>query len=480
MRLKVGHKLFLTLLAATSLVVAVLAGLVGWSVERGFTRYVEARQHERIESLVEQLAEVYAEDGSWDRLAANPRRWRMTLRGVPYLHARATPQLPWPRNEPRRWPPETEHQPPHRNPRFVPLELRVMLLDATRTLVYGRKDAQGQLNLWPIEVEGQVVGYLGVASGPTWERAGDLQFIQRLSQRLWLLAALVVLCSALLAAPVSKHLVRRLRRVIAGTEALAAGRYETRVPAESSDELGDLARDFNALAEALERTDRLRCEWMGDVAHELRTPLAVLRAEIEAVQDGVRPLDRQAADSLHTEVMRLTRLVEDLYQLAMSDLGALSTHKQRVRPADVLQADVQVLAGKFAERNIQVTSALTPVANAEVYADADRLSQLFRNLLQNSLCYTDSGGRLDITGTRIHQALCLDFQDSAPGVAATDLPRLFERFFRVERSRSRHHGGAGIGLALCRRIVEAHGGTIEAQAAPLGGLRILIRLPLAP
>jgi signal transduction histidine kinase len=204
---------------------------------------------------------------------------------------------------------------------------------------------------------------------------------------------------------------------------------------------------------------------MGDVAHELRTPLAVLRAEIEAVQDGVRPLDRQAADSLHTEVMRLTRLVEDLYQLAMSDLGALSTHKQRVRPADVLQADVQVLAGKFAERNIQVTSALTPVANAEVYADADRLSQLFRNLLQNSLCYTDSGGRLDITGTRIHQALCLDFQDSAPGVAATDLPRLFERFFRVERSRSRHHGGAGIGLALCRRIVEAHGGTIEAQAA---------------
>ncbi len=206
----------------------------------------------------------------------------------------------------------------------------------------------------------------------------------------------------------------------------------------------------------------------------------MLRAEIEAVQDGVRPLDRQAADSLHTEVMRLTRLVEDLYQLAMSDLGALSTHKQRVRPADVLQADVQVLAGKFAERNIQVTSALTPVANAEVYADADRLSQLFRNLLQNSLCYTDSGGRLDITGTRIHQALCLDFQDSAPGVAATDLPRLFERFFRVERSRSRHHGGAGIGLALCRRIVEAHGGTIEAQAAPLGGLRILIRLPLAP
>jgi two-component system sensor histidine kinase BaeS len=217
---------------------------------------------------------------------------------------------------------------------------------------------------------------------------------------------------------------------------------------------------------------------LADISHELRTPLSLLRAELEALQDGVRPMGPAVVSSLQADVERLSRLVEDLYQLSMTDLGALSYHKRPVDPIALLRDDIESVAGEFARQGLSLELKSVPQADVTLFADPDRLSQLFRNLMQNSLRYTDRGGRLEMVAGREAGWLTLDFDDSAPSVPAEALPQLFERFYRVEGSRNRALGGAGLGLAICRNIVEAHGGRIEAGMSPLGGLRIHVELPL--
>lgn len=482
MRLTVAHKLFFTLLVATGLVVITLVVLMAWSVERGFVRYVEARQKEHIETLVDRLADVYAEDGGWQYLTADPARWLAILNGGREFSPR---RRPWMRGMEdsddllRRWPPET--LPRHlQEKRVLPLEFRVMLLDTDRKVLYGREEAVKDLDLWPIEVDGRKIGFLGVMPGPPLERLGELRFLQRQSQTLWLIAALVVILSAAVAVPVASRLVRRLRAFNRGTQALASGHYDTRLPVDSGDEFGQLARDFNDLAKALENTEHMRRQWVADISHELRTPLSVLRGELEALQDGVRPLEAAAVDSLHADVLRLSRLVDDLYELSMSEIGALSYRKQSVDPMEILQDDLDSLAPRFAERNIAVRFEPVSDPDTRLHADADRLSQLFRNLLNNTLRYTDPGGSIGIRATSHDGWLHLEFQDSSPGVPDAELPRLFDRFYRVEASRNREHGGAGLGLALSKNIVEAHDGRIEARPSPLGGLWVHIELPLEP
>jgi two-component system sensor histidine kinase BaeS len=291
---------------------------------------------------------------------------------------------------------------------------------------------------------------------------------------------------ALVAFPLSKRLTRPVRELQRTTRRLAAGDYDARVAATGNDELGRLGRDLNALAAALAQTEQARRQWVADVSHELRTPLALLRADIEAMQDGVRPLDPRALGSLHADVLRLGRLIDDLYELSMTDLGALSYRKAPVDVAELLRGELDAFRGAFADADLSLHLETPGTADDEtgtrddhwtIHGDAQRLSQLFRNLLRNTLAYTDRGGELRVTLSRRGERLTLRFDDSPPGVPDGDLPRLFERLYRVDGSRSRATGGAGLGLAIARNIVEAHGGCITAAPSPLGGLRVLVELP---
>jgi len=181
---------------------------------------------------------------------------------------------------------------------------------------------------------------------------------------------------------------------------------------------------------------------------------------------------------LYGDLMRLNRLTDDLYQLSLSDQGALSYRKAAVDPLTILQADRDALSPEFAAKHMTVNLIGQQEPPLTLHADPDRLSQLFRNLLTNSMKYTDAGGRLDITVSRQEGTLVIEFADSAPGVPESALPHLFDRFYRVESSRSRNHGGAGLGLAICSNIVKAHRGSIRASASPLGGLLVRIELPV--
>jgi two-component system sensor histidine kinase BaeS len=516
MRPTLRLKLFLTLLLTAASVVVLMFLVMQWSFERGFVRLVEERQRERLERVVAALAAEHAAAGGWQRLRSDPRRWVSVVREA--HPAGRAPSERWLRRlgrvPPGVWPPpravrrvtdpegDDDHEgrvDPHDGdheerehgvraggdgavPRSfrLPLELRLMLLDAEGRVVVGRADWAGRLDRVAVHSHGRRVGYLGVLPGPELEALADIRFVDRQKRAFVAIAAVVVLLAGLAALPLASAMSRRLERIARGARALAEGRFHERVAVDGGDELGRLAVDFNELAAALERTEHNRRQWVADVSHELRTPLALLRAELEALQDGVRALDAAALETLHADVLRLARLVDDLYDLARSDLGALSYHKRALDPVALLADDLAALAAEFRERGIDTALERGAGLPCRVHGDADRLSQLFRNLLTNTLRYTDPGGRLRVRARREGGELQLDFEDSAPGVPAADLPRLFERFHRVERSRSRELGGAGLGLAICRSIAEAHGASLEAHASSLGGLCIRLRLPVLP
>ncbi|SUB70505.1 Signal transduction histidine-protein kinase BaeS [Pluralibacter gergoviae] len=220
----------------------------------------------------------------------------------------------------------------------------------------------------------------------------------------------------------------------------------------------------------------MRRDFMADISHELRTPLAVLRGELEAIQDGVRKFTPESVSSLQAEVGTLTKLVDDLHQLSMSDEGALAYQKAPVDIVSLLEMAGGAFRERFAGRGLALNLSLPE--SATVFGDRDRLLQLFNNLLENSLRYTDAGGQLLIEARKTAQHVTLTFADSGPGVTDEQLEMLCERFYRAESSRNRASGGSGLGLAICVNIAAAHGGRLSAAHSPFGGVSITVELPL--
>ena len=239
-----------------------------------------------------------------------------------------------------------------------------------------------------------------------------------------------------------------------------------------------LAADFNVMAKTLEQSEQMRRQWLTDISHELRTPLSILRGEIEAMQDGVRETSRQNLDSLHSEAIYLSKIVNDLHDLSLAETGALPFNKKTVDPVQVLKETVRLFETRFAQHQITVFDQLVSDQKVALQGDADRLTQLFSNLFENALRYTDSPGSLRIWQTRGQNRLMLHIEDSGPGVPDESVERLFDRLYRVDHARTRARGGSGLGLTICKSIVEAHGGKISAANGQSGGLRFDIELPL--
>lgn len=290
------------------------------------------------------------------------------------------------------------------------------------------------------------------------------------------LALLGVATLGAVAIRVAQRLLVPVTPLLEATHRMAMGDYSVRAPTVGADELARLAADLNRLADTLAHNDQLRRDLLADISHELRTPLSVLRGEIEAMEDGVRPLTQDALASLRVEVSLLAKLIDDLYELSLSDIGALTYQFAPVDMTERVATAVMAFRDWFEAKGITLTVHL-PDAVLTVDGDLHRLTQLLGNLFENSLRYTDGGGAVRVYLSSSGAQLRLEIEDSAPGVPDDALPRLFERLFRVEASRSRRSGGAGLGLALCKHIVEAHGGQIIARHSPLGGLALAIVLP---
>ena len=232
------------------------------------------------------------------------------------------------------------------------------------------------------------------------------------------------------------------------------------------------------MARTLEQYEKLRQQWISDISHELRTPLSILRGEIEALLDGIREASSQRLESLHAEVIHMSRIVSNLHDLSLAESAALHIRREPVDLVQAVRACLQKFQAMFAERGIEIADVLGDAKTITIKGDKDWLTQVFSNLLENTLRYTDFPGCLTVRLLCTPGNVRLEFADTKPAVPTEALERLFDRLYRVDPSRSRALGGSGLGLSICNTIIEAHGGTITARHAEAGGLQIEITLPL--
>ncbi|VVM70530.1 Signal transduction histidine-protein kinase BaeS [Pseudomonas fluorescens] len=458
MKLSISTKLFVAVLAGVLLVILSMGLATSWSFGRGFLGYINEQALERMATVVPRLAGAYEREGTWEYFRNQPDRWFEVMR------------------------PEPGEQPQTRDlktPQISDLTgalFRIALLDKDKKRVTGYTRIADDALALPIVVAGETVGWLAVTPFQSVTEAGGERFQQYQLRTSLVMGVFSLLLAMLIAWWIARALLEPVKRVAAATHRLASGDYSGRVVVASNDEVGQLARDFNQLAYTLERNETMRREFMADVSHELRTPLSVLRGELEAIEDGVRTLDQHSMKSLQGEVSMLSKLVDDLYELSLADVGALTYRKATCVLNQLLESSVGMFQERLSARQLRVELEL-PAQPLTLVADANRLQQLFSNLLENAVRYTDPQGLIRISAVVESDELRIDFMDSGPGVSANQLPRLFERFYRGDASRNRSSGGAGLGLAICHSIALAHGGSLSAEHSPLGGLWLTLRLP---
>lgn len=273
------------------------------------------------------------------------------------------------------------------------------------------------------------------------------------------------------------------RRVLGPVETLTVavrqmerGDLTQRVEARSGDEIGELARAFNAMAETIARDEQLRRDLVNDVAHELRTPLTNIRCQVEAIQDGLVEADANALASLHEEVMLLNSLIDDLRDLSLAEAGRLSLNRQSVSVDEAIGSVAAAFGPRAAAGGLALEVRVADdLPNIE--ADPVRLGQVLRNLLDNAAEHTPSGGRIELTAAALDGEVAITVRDSGAGIAPEHLSRVFERFYRTDPSRSRTTGGAGLGLAIVKQLVEAHGGTVGVESELGQGAAFTVTLP---
>lgn len=277
---------------------------------------------------------------------------------------------------------------------------------------------------------------------------------------------------------VTRRIVGPIQIMMHASYKIAAGKYHERIPVPGNDELGALARSFNRMAEELEQIEQRRLDLIGNVAHELRTPLSSIRVTLEGVIDGVLPAETETFQGIQREVSRLQRLVHDLEELSRAEAGQIPIRKQSVSPADVIRQAVSRLEMQYEDKDVALQIEIEPEL-PPVQADPERLTQVLLNLLGNALQYTPGGREVNLLAWQADHELVIEIRDEGIGIAAEHLPHLFERFYRVDKSRSRTGGGSGIGLTISRHLVEAHGGRISVASPGLDqGSTFTIRLPI--
>jgi two-component system sensor histidine kinase BaeS len=460
MRLSLATKLFVAVFA-TAMAVALAMGVAAQvNLNRDFLGYLNEQALNRLELARVSVTAGYRENGgSWDFLREDPMRWGRLLR----------PRVP-----------EEQQSAVKSSPAdLTGATRRFTLLDANRQRIAGFAGPSADAIERSIVVDGVTVGWITLTPFESVSYGADKRFADAQARVAWGVGGAAVLLAAGVAWWASRRLLRPVRQVAAATHRLAAGDYGTRVAASAdADEIGQLGRDFNQLAHTLQRNEVMRREFMADLSHELRTPLGVLHGELEAMQDGVRKLDAAQLASLQGEVATLHKLVDDLYELSLADVGALSYRKAELDLRELIDSTAGAFGERLAGSGLKLQLQL-PAEPLPAFGDERRLRQLFNNLFENSCRYTDAGGALQVQARQERGRAVIDVMDSGPGVPAEQLPRLFDRFFRGEASRNRKSGGAGLGLSICQRIVEAHEGRIEAKASPLGGLWLRVEIPAA-
>lgn len=471
--MKLQTKLSLSLLATAVIITIYMTFFIQWNFGRGFLDYVKTVEDREIAGLSERLSEFWAHNKDWSFLRGDtPTIYKLYAETLPdeELQKKILGRIA---NRPNHW-----RSPKGPLPKIInlPLTRRIYVFDRDQRQIYGHDAIFREKSLRPILYKDSVIGYLGHHPVTVLKEKDQQMLVKEQRQATLLIGVAALLVTFGVSIPFARHLARPVEQLSLATKRLIGGDFSVRLRPKTQDEIGRLTTDFNSLATTLEQNELTQKRWLSDISHELRTPLSILQGEIEAMQDGIRKADKDGLAGLHREVAHLNLLVEDLYQLARAEDG-LIYQKDTWDLVAFINEQHKKYVPKFAELGLDLVWECN-VDDVSVFADRARLHQVFDNTFHNSLRYTDSGGRVVLALCVTEDIVTLTFDDSAPGVGHEECERLFDRLYRVERSRNRNLGGAGIGLAVCQNIISAHDGTIVAAPSTLGGLSLQITLPV--
>jgi len=534
--MKILTKLIIALSLTSFLILSALFTVIQWSFDRGMLDYVNQKELASLQLFSENLARFYRQENTWQALLAktqrkpraklSPHSPRLNAKSVT-AHGKAQAnrddhiqktryvsaiwihlvklseqgvQLPddvalYLKNDqfskpsallsptkggPHRFGPKMPSHPrPNENFSIRPKEkhagLKPTLLDRNKNILIGRFDAN--FSVKKIELDGVIVGYLALPPTRNLSDAFDLAFVEETQQNLLSTLMVLFILIIIIALPLSRHFIMPIKRLERSMRLLNKGDFNVKLSVKGKDELASLSLNFNDLAESLEQNSTSRKCWLADISHELRTPIAIIKGEIEAIEDGIRAFDQQSLTSLSEEVIHLQKLVNDLTELSNAEIGAIIYDKTHL---DLTALFKQNILRHQTKANAAGLLLLTKIKAKKlmVWVDETRINQLFDNLINNSIKYTDAPGEIVITLFKENNQAMITINDTLPNVPSSSLNKLFEHLYRVESSRNRKTGGSGLGLALCKNIVQAHHGQITASESLLGGLRISFTLPL--
>ena len=442
------HSLRFRLIVAFSLVIMVAVGAVFFFVsqtaEGEIRRYGERSEQARFGRVGFELTHYYREHGNWEGIQPYVEQWGS-------LYGR-----------------------------------RIILTDSSGVVV---ADSQGELlgqqyypdtagMRFPPPWEGSSVGTLYISPEPSAGFPSPLSLLQAISRFiLWgaLLAAAIALLFTFF---LSRRISSPIKAIALAARQLGQGDLSQRVQSKAKDEIGELAESFNVMAENLERSEQLRRNMIADTAHELRTPLSNLKGYLEAISDGIIKPDLNVIRSLDEEANLLSQLVGDLQELSLAEAGELKLDCQMEDILKLIKQTIAVKETQAAAKGVSVAAHLPdelPLASI----DARRIGQVLLNLIDNAIAHTPQDGIITIAASQSDNWLEVSVEDTGEGIPTKDLPNVFERFYRVDKSRARATGGAGLGLAITKSLVEAHGGRIEVRSEEGKGSRFSFTIPLS-
>lgn len=505
------HSLWLKLLGAFVLVIligsAVDAFLMYRAVHGQFSRFVTQGGEASARQLAPVLAAYFQRTGSWQGVESvlnSP--WIAMMDDNP---AQAEP----PSSDAQRWPGMMGHgmddmmdgmmhddemngasmmESTHMgNTMWASMGFRLLLVDTQNAVVAdsavgltGSTLSPAEVAIGtPVAVDGRQVGTLLVVTATVDSPSPTTDFLQALNRSTWLSSLAAGGLALVLGVFLFRQIVAPVQTVTTAAQRVAAGAFNQRVPITSRDEIGQLATAFNQMAEALVRDQQLRRNMIADIAHELRTPLSVIHANLEAMQDGVLSPDSQEIALLQEKTLLLSRLVADLRLLSLAEAGQLKLERAPVDLSALLSREVEHLRMQADGREVNLELQIAdPLPTVDV--DADRIRQVFGNLVGNALRYTAAGGRIIVRAFEGSQAsntpeVVVEVSDSGRGIAPEDLPYVFDHFYRADKSRSRTSGGSGIGLAIVKQLVEAHGGRVWVKSQLGEGATFTFAIPVA-
>lgn len=479
--MKLRNKLLYSFILATLILVTALFFMLRWSFERGAATYVKQEDQQDLRELSIDLAAYYAEHQTWDAFVQDSQKWYDWLAHHKEKSKSESPNHSTedqPRTRPQRDTENLDSQSQHPSPRMGSKPF--FLLDSSQKALIGRFNTQGTLTAITLkQATGlETVGYVGLPPPPArLQKFWHKPLVEKQSELLLYFALGALLISIIAAIPLSAHWTKRIKRLHEHVKTLSDGHYENRISLSGKDEISGLGEHLNQLAIVLGATLKQRQQMTADISHELRTPVANLQANIEAMQDDILPLTQESLAQLNEQVHRLKSLINDLHQLALSDAGAIKYHFSDCDIRQLLQQLLGEFQASFQGEKLTLTLELDDTKNYRVLADEERLNQLFCNLLENSKRYTHSPGVVKISVQSLDEDVVITVSDSSPGVDAKHHPYLTDRLFRVDHSRNRSSGGSGLGLNLCLSIVQAHKGDLKFSSSPLGGLTVTVKLP---